>query len=69
MSVVKVIELVGSSKDGLQEAVESAVKEASKTVRNIQGVDILGWTGKVKDGKIVLYKANVKVSFLVEEER
>jgi flavin-binding protein dodecin len=69
MSVVKVIELVGSSKDGLQEAVESAVEEASKTIRNIQGVDILGWTAKVEDSKIVQYKANVKISFLVEEER
>jgi flavin-binding protein dodecin len=64
-----VIELVGTSPKGLQNAVEEAVKEASKTLRNIVGVDILGWTGKINDGKIVEYRANVKISFLVEEKR
>ena len=47
MPVVKVIELVGASPKGLQNAVEEAVTEASKTVRNLVGVDVLGWTGKI----------------------
>jgi len=66
MPVVKVIELVGSSSKGLQDAVESAVKEAAKTLRNLRGVDVLGWTAKIEDNKIVEYRANVKISFLVE---
>ena len=41
MTVVKVIELVGASPKGLQDAVEEAVRDASKTVRNLVGVDIL----------------------------
>ena len=69
MPVIKVIELVGTSPKGLQNAVEEAVKEASKMLRNIVGVDILGWTGKINEGKIVEYRANVKISFLVEEKR
>ena len=69
MPVVKVIELVGSSPMGLQNAVEEAVREASKTVRNLVGVDVLGWTGKIDGSKIVEYRANVKVSFLIEENR
>jgi len=69
MPVVKVIELVGSSSEGLQEAVESAVKEAAKTLRNLRGVDVIGWTAKIEGDKIVEYRANVKVSFLVEGER
>lgn len=69
MPVIKVIELVGTSPKGLQNAVEEAVKEASKTLRNIVGIDILGWTGKIFEGKIVEYRANVKISFLVEEKR
>jgi flavin-binding protein dodecin len=69
MTVVKVIELVGASPKGLQEAVEEAVKDASKTVRNLVGVDVLGWTGKIDGGKIVEYRANVKISFRVEENR
>ena len=67
MTVVKVIELVGSSDKGWQEAVESAIKRASKTVRNIVGVDVIGCTGMVEEGKIVKYRANVKMSFIVEE--
>ena len=69
MPVVKVIELVGSSPMGLQNAVEEAVTEASKTVRNLVGVGVLGWTGRVDGSKIVEYRANVKISFLVEESR
>jgi len=67
VTVVKVIELVGSSEKGWQEAVENAIERASKTIRNISGVDIIGWTGKVEGSKIVEYRANVKISFVVEE--
>lgn len=69
MPVVKVIELVGCSSEGLQEAVESAVEEAAKTLRNLRGVDVIGWTARIEGDKIVEYRANVKVSFLVEEDR
>ena len=67
MSVVKIIELVGSSDKSWQDAVENAILRAAKTVRNIRGVDVLGWTGKVEGDKIVEYRANVKISFLVEQ--
>ena len=67
MTVVKVIELVGSSEKSWQDAVESAIKRSAKTIRNIQGVDVLGWTGKIKGDQIVEYRANVRISFLVEE--
>ena len=67
MAVVKVIELVGASNKSWQEAVENAIERAAKTIRNIQGVDVLGWTGKVEGEKIVKYRANVKISFVVEK--
>ena len=67
MSVVKIVELVGSSDKGWQDAVEKAVGRAAKTVRNIRGVDVLGWTGKVEGGRIVENRADVKISFVVEE--
>jgi len=63
---VKVIELVGESKSGWQEAVQNAVKGASKTIRNITGVEVLNNTANVKDGNIVEYKANVKIAFKVD---
>lgn len=68
MTIVKVIELVGSSDKSWQEAVKNVVKRAAKTVRNIRGIDVVGWTGKVEGDKIVEYRADVKLSFVVEEE-
>ncbi len=66
MPVVKIIELIGSSPDGWKEAVENAVKEAAKTVKNIKGVHVKRCTAKVEDNKIVEYRADVKIAFIVE---
>lgn len=66
MTVVKIIELVGSSAEGWKEAAENALMEASKTVRNIVGMDVVGWTAKVEKNKIGSYKANVKIAFIAE---
>ena len=67
MTVVKIIELVGSSTKGWKDAAENALIEASKTVRNIVGMDVIGYTAKVEKNKIVSYRANVKIAFTVEE--
>ena len=64
MPVVKVLELVGESKEDWQDAVQSAVREASRTVKNISGVEVANWTAQVESGQIVEYKANVKVAFV-----
>lgn len=69
MTTVKIIELVGSSPHSWQDAVKAAIKDTSKTIRNLQGVDVLGNTAIVKDGEIVEYRANLKLSFKVEENR
>jgi flavin-binding protein dodecin len=66
MSVVKIIELIGTSPDGWNEAVQNAVTEAAKTVKNIKGVHVKRCTAKVKDNKIVEYNADVKIAFIVE---
>lgn len=66
MSVVKVIELIGSSPNSWEAAAQNAIDVASKTVRGITGIDVIHFTAKVKDGKIVTYKTNVKVAFIYE---
>jgi len=63
--VVKVLELVGESPRSWQDAVESAVQEAARTVDHISGVEVYNLTGNVAGGQIVEYKANVKVAFVV----
>jgi len=66
MPVIKIIELIGSSPHGWKEAVENAIKDASKTVKNIRGVHVKRCTAKIKDNKIMEYRANVKIAFVVE---
>jgi len=66
VTVVKIIELVGSSTEGWQEAAEDVLTEAAKTVRHIVGMDVVGWTAKIEKNKIVSYRANVKIAFIAE---
>lgn len=63
MTVVKVVELVGESKKGWEDAVKNAVADASKTIDNITGVHVENFTANVHEGDIVEYKANVKIAF------
>ncbi len=65
--VVKVIELVGSSPKSFSDAVRNAVKTASETIRNIQGVEVVSSNADVgENGELTLYKVNVKIAFLID---
>jgi flavin-binding protein dodecin len=66
--VAKVIELIGSSPKGWEDAAANAVKEAAKTIRNIKGVYLKECTAKVEQNRIVEYRSNVKISFVVDRE-
>lgn len=67
-SVAKVVELIGSSPKGWEDAAKNAVKEASKTIRNIKGIYLKECTAKVKGDTIVEYRSVVKISFVVDRE-
>jgi flavin-binding protein dodecin len=66
VTIVKIIELLGSSPNSWSEAAQNAVNEAAKTVKNIKGVHVKRCTAKVKNNKIVEYNADVKIAFIVE---
>lgn len=68
-NVAKIIELVGESPTSWQDAVESAVREANRTVDNITGVEVTNWTASVSQGKVQEYKVDVKIAFGVERNR
>lgn len=66
--VVKILELVGSSPNSFSDAVRNAVSRASKTIRNIQGVEVLQSNATVgENGELENYKVNVKIAFLLED--
>jgi flavin-binding protein dodecin len=66
--VVKVIELVGSSEQGWTEAAQTALDEASKTIKGITGLEVDDITAKVDpdSGKISQFRVGVKIAFKVE---
>ncbi len=66
MKLVKVIEVIATSDVGIEDAVQSAVAEVSKTVRNIDSVYVKDIKAHVKDGKVTTYGINCQISFRVE---
>jgi flavin-binding protein dodecin len=58
--------LVGSSEKSWEDAVNQTLKKASKTLRNIRGVDVISQKAIVKNNKIVEYRVVLKLSFGVE---
>jgi dodecin len=64
MAVVKIIELVGSSKESTDDAARQALKSAQGSLRNIRAVDIVS-TG-LRGENLDEYRAHVRVAFLVE---
>ena len=67
MAVVKVIEILAESENGWEDAAKNAIMEASKTVECINQINIENLKAVVKDNKIIKYRINAKVSFVVNE--
>jgi flavin-binding protein dodecin len=66
--VVRVIELIGTSKVGFDDAIRSAVKRAGETLRHVNGVDVKHMTCAIEDGEITEYRVDLKVAFAIERE-
>ncbi|MBD3868128.1 MAG: dodecin domain-containing protein [Acidobacteria bacterium] len=67
MSVAKVTEVISSSKKSFDDAVSKGIERAGKTLKNIKGAWVENQTVKVKDGKIVEYRVNMRVTFVLED--
>jgi hypothetical protein len=66
MELVKVIEVLSQSNKSWEDAAQSAVTEASKSIRNIKSIYIQDMQAIVKDNKVSEYRINAKISFLIE---
>ena len=66
MPVTKVIEVIGSSPSGSDDAVREAFEAASRSIRGISRIDVVSVSAVVEDGAIVRWDALVKVQFPVE---
>jgi dodecin len=64
MAVTKIIELVGSSSTGSDDAVKAALSEAQQTLRNIKAVDVV--SVGLRGDNVSEWRAHVRISFLIE---
>jgi flavin-binding protein dodecin len=64
--VYKHLELTGSSKTGIEDAVSNAIARASQTVRNIHWFVVTETRGHVAEGKIAHWQVTIKVGFTLE---
>ena len=65
-SIVKVIEVIAESDKSWDDAGQTAVAEAAKTVHKIKSIWIDNFSGEVENNRIVRFRVNAKISFLVE---
>jgi flavin-binding protein dodecin len=63
MSVYKVVELIGTSTESWEKAAESAVAEASKSLRDLRIAEVSEMDMQIEDGKVKAYRAKVRLSF------
>jgi flavin-binding protein dodecin len=66
MTVVKIIELIGSSPNGWEEAAKNALAQAAKTIKNIKSIYVKTCKATVENNQITEYRAVVKIAFVVE---
>ncbi len=61
----KVIELVGSSSQGIQQAIDGAIAKASQTLRNLDWFEVREMRGNIQDGSVAWYQVKVAIGFRV----
>lgn len=65
MAVIKTIDLVGVSTESWRDAASKALEEASKTLRGVEGFDVLETSAVVEDGQISEYHTHVRIKFRI----
>ena len=66
--IYKVIELAGSSQTSIEDAIQSAIARASRTLKNLRWFEVVQTRGHLEDGKIHHYQVVLKVGFTLEDE-
>lgn len=68
-NAIKIVKILGESNESWEDAVKNAVKQASKTIKEVTGVKVLDMSGNIKDGEIVEYKTTVEIAFPVLDRK
>jgi len=62
----KKIELVGTSPEGIEKAVENALARASSSIRNMRWFEIVETRGQIEDGRVAHWQVTIKVGFTID---
>ncbi|MBM4463961.1 MAG: dodecin domain-containing protein [Chloroflexi bacterium] len=68
-SVYKIIELVGTSTESWEKAAAAAVETAARTLRDLRIAEVVELDMQLDDGKVLAYRAKVKLSFKYQTEK
>ena len=63
----RLIEIVGSSPTGIDDAIKEAIADASKTVRNIRWFQVVETRGHVENGAVAHFQVTLKVGFTLDD--
>ena len=66
--VYKVVEIVGSSKTGTDDAIRNAIETSAQTIRHISWFEVVKTTGHVVDGKVGHFQVTLKIGFKIDTE-
>ena len=64
--VYKIVELVGSSKDSIEDAIQTAIRRADATLRNLRWFEVVQTRGHVENGEVSHYQVVLKAGFTLE---
>lgn len=64
----KITELVATSATGLEDAIESGIARAGKTLKNLDWFEVTEVRGHIADGKVAHYQVGLKIGFRVEDD-
>ena len=64
--IYKLIDLVGTSSNSTDEAIQNAITRASDTVRNLDWFQVVDTRGTIQDGKVTCYQVTLKVGFRLD---
>ncbi len=65
--VYRLTEIVGSSSEGVDDAIRSGIERASRTLHNLDWFEVVGVRGALSDGVIQAYQVTMKVGFRLDE--
>ena len=65
--VYKLVELTGTSKKSIEDAIENAIERAQKTLKHLSWFQVVETRGSLEDGKVRQWQVTLKVGFSIEE--